>query len=179
MMLRRRVMDSKSVDPYAAYVKMKTRNSSQSGNYNILGQMYHMGYDVSTWVEQMLVDGVEITPTRSYTFDDSNYHDVYILFKDITKLDESAFQLGNYSVKFIDIPESFVTFGVSAIRALGGSQRVDILIRSTTYPTFGTNNNLGHIKGHLWIPDNLYDDYIASPVGFSAANIHKLSDWTG
>lgn len=111
-LMRRRIgISEKTPDIYAEFVKLKTKNVA-SGR-NVLGDV-----NLST-VEKMLVDGTEITPTKdNYVFPDDNYHDVYILFKNITTIPNSAFMVANYTINYIDFPPCYTNFGNSSIRNL-------------------------------------------------------------
>lgn len=177
MELRRRMMGGS--DPFANYVKLKTKNSSSASasNGNVLSST-----TVVSYVDKMLVDGAEITPTNYYDFGDSNYHNVYILFKDITTIPSGALWTANYTANFCDIPECYTIFENSALRGHGASGRYDTIIRSNVMPTFGNYNFLAWTLGHLWVPDHLIEDYklvVGTSLGSDYARLHKLSDWTG
>lgn len=165
-------------NPFANYVKLKTKNSSSASasSGNILSNT-----SVVPYVDKMLVDGVEITPTNYYDFGDSNYHNVYILFKDITTIPNWAFWTANHTGNFCDIPECYIIFENNSIRGHGGSDRYDTIIRSKTMPTFGIYNFMGWTLGHLWVPDHLIEDYkaiVGTSLGSNYERLHKLSDWT-
>lgn len=167
-LLRRRFGGKKEVDPYVDWVKLRTRNVSSG---------YNCYRCASSNIDKMLVDGVEVTPRQLYDFGDTNYHDVYLLFKNLTSLPDQTFNLSNYTRIKVDIPASFVTFGQSTLRGNGASNRVDVIIRATTYPTFEEYNFISWTSGHLWVPDSIYDTYVSN-APISVARIHKLSDWT-
>lgn len=162
-------MGVSSGDPYADWVKIRTCNHSGATS-----NCFNCG---PSYISKMLVDGIEVTPSKLYDFGDADYHDVYLLFDDLSTLPESAFFLSNYTRTKIDIPASFVMFGGSALRGNGAANRVDVILRATTYPTFGVYNFLAWEKGNLWVPDSIYNTYITNaPV--AVTKIHKLSDWT-
>ena len=162
-------MGASGVDPWVDWVKIRTRNYSDatSNCFNCS----------PSYISKMLVDGVEVTPSKLYDFGDANYHNVYLLFNDLSVLPQNALSLANFTRIKVDIPASFVIFQDSAVRGSGASNRVDVILRATTYPQFGRYNFIGWNLGHLWVPDSIYDTYITNaPV--AVARIHKLSDWT-
>lgn len=177
MMILRRRMTGGGNDKFAEYVKLRTKNSSAASVSigNILNNANMVSY-----VDKMFVDGIEITPTHYYDFGDSNYHDVYILYKDTTTV--VGIWTANYTANLCDIPENYINFDNGAIRSHGSSGRYDTIIRAKTLPTFKQNNFIGWTLGHLWVPDNLFEDYktaVGSSLGSNYERLHKLSDWTG
>jgi hypothetical protein len=171
---RRRVVE-KQQKTEDVFIKMKTRNNT--AGYNIFGN----GTNLST-VETMLVDGVEVTPVRTYDFGDTAVHDVYIKFKNVTTIPPSAFNNGNYSRTFLDIPECVKQIGGEAIRGTGASEKSIVIIRSKTMPTFGPYNQYGWTLGQLYVPDSLYDSYIAQGAfGYKigVSKVHKISELGG
>lgn len=155
-------------DPYAGWVKISTKNAS--------GADRNCFYCGVSEISRMIVDGVEVSPTRLYDFGDSNYHDVFLLPTTPTALGDNTLCLSNFTIRAADIPANYTTFGDSALRALGASQRVDTAIRATTMPTFGNYNWISWTVGHLYVPSDLMSAYITL-TGINSSRVHSLEEY--
>lgn len=154
-------------DPYADWVKIRTRNYGTNRNCFRCAASY---------VSRMLVDGVEVTPVGTYDFGDSDYHDVFLLFNDITSLPKTALYLDNYTATHKDIPACVASVSEEALRNSGASEGCYVAIRAASMPTFDRYNFLGWTRGNLYVPSNLIADY-KTLTGLADSKIHPLEDY--
>lgn len=114
-------------------------------------------------VNKMYIDGAEVEVRNDYTFSDGKIHEVILQLTDNTTVPGDMFFLNppnNYE-SLIDFPETYVTFGDSAIRMacnMGGRRDGAIVIRSKVIPTFASYNFIiGYVN--IYVPDQLIADY--------------------
>ena len=129
--------------------------------------LYDSSYNSSNWAS-MEVDGVEVTPTSSYTFDTTGEHTVkFTLAEGVTSIGNSAFSycseltsitisdsvtsIGDYAfstcsgLMSITIPDSVTSIGSSVF--YGCSGLTSITCNITTAPTISANTFQGVKSG--------------------------------
>lgn len=155
-------------DPWVDWIKFRVKNSSNST------LMCNIQLSL---IDKMVIDGVELTPVNYYDFGDTTtYHDVYVLVNDFSATLDAMKIWQNSTISYADYPSKITKFGEGTLRNIGASQRCDVAIRSEIYPTFGPYNWVGWTAGHLYVPEGVYDDYVAANV-ITTSHIHKLEDY--
>lgn len=167
LLQRRRELLMMGGDPFANWVKIKTKNNGTNKNC--------FRARVSD-VSRMAVDGVEVTPSQYYDFGDSDYHIVHLLYNNPTMIPDNGVYQDNYTAIAKDIPAIYTSFGEQALRGSGASGKCSVAIRATTMPTFGPYNWIGWTVGTLYVPAELIADYKAL-TGFADSKIKPLSEF--
>lgn len=164
---RRELLKMGGGDPFANWVKIKTKNYGTNKNCFLCNVSY---------VSRMAVDGVEVTPSQYYDFGDSDYHIVHLLYNDPITIPESGVYQDNYTSIAKDIPAIYTSFGNSALRGSGSSGICAVAIRATTMPSFGLYNWRGWTRGTLYVPTELIEDYKAL-TGWADNKVRPLSEF--
>ena len=118
-------------NPYADYLKL-TYNVEYtdepcyifSPNCESENESWYNGLKMAD-IAEMIVDGKSVTPNYKYTFSSVGEHTVYIKFKDMTTIPESAFE-NCYKLVEVYMPDSFLEIGVSAFYGCTGLKNVKI-----------------------------------------------------
>lgn len=171
------VITATGVSIWATWVTIRTRVYNSSTTKNIV-------YAASDIDRMILEDGTEVTPVTFYDFGDNAYHTVRLYLKDMQTFKGKNYvlfnQVSNYCIRYVFIPASFTTFPQNALRYLGSSQTVDVIIDNTTPPNMTGSNTTGTSSIKIYVPDASVDLYKAASYwsGLSS-KIYPLSNYTG
>lgn len=157
-------------DPWAGLpngIRIRTQNAlkpSGFGSTNIVGDVGQLSN-----INELYIDGVQVTPVANYVFDDDTPHNVLIVPKNFT--DTLPPIIGYYNaspISYIDIPENVTNIFMQALRGFDTAIDCALIIRSKSVVTFGNANFTGTpSKGTIYVPTNLVDGYKAL---FTAGN---------
>ena len=159
-----------SDDPWAGLpngIRVKTQNSlvqSGFGANNIVGDVGQLSN-----INELYIDGVQVTPVANYVFDDNNPHNVLIVPKNFSNsLAPIIGYYNNSPISYIDLPENVTDVSVQSIRGFDSGTDCILVLRSKSVITFGNANFTGTpSKGTIYVPANLVDGYKAL---FTAGN---------
>lgn len=128
-------------------------------------------------VERMIIDGVEVTPTSSYTFDTYGATvraDIEVLLFDPTEIPMGAFNAAHY--RDVTLPDTVTSIGVNAFRNFTSNVSSWLRCLATTPPTLSGSVFANSRNISIYVPDASVSAYKAAWTEVSD-KIYSLSDF--
>ena len=166
-------MDYKYSDKWREWLTIRTRNRD-----NMVSNIFSNTADVRSVISRMIIDDVtEVAPVHKYTFPDSSYHTVRLLLTTPTSITKSMFaSVTIYCIGYARFPYSVTTMAQYAMRGLGASQTVNIILPNPVPPT-GSNTSTGMTVAKIYVPDGSLAAY-KSQFSNLSSKIYAMSSYT-
>lgn len=143
-LLRRRFGGKKEVDPFENWLSWYVFVSSNNVSRNICS-------DASVF-DRMLMDGVEITPTRSKTFTSSGTYFIQALLKsNVTSLPAGFLNAAHY--RRCTLPSLITAIGSNAFHNFASNIDTWLVCKATTPPTLIGDPFYNSARITIYVPD--------------------------
>lgn len=171
MQRRRELMMMGGSDPFANWVKIEFNLTSANANFGIIDGNSSRVPDSALSAIRMIVDGVEITPTRTVSFAAGN-HEVLYLIND-GQGTNNGWWYWVTSVKRIYFPQSYNTLTSSAI-VLTAVQTPEMVFKCPHQPfVAGTTITSNYMKNRkIYVVSGSEGEY--TNLGFT--DVHSLEE---